>query len=72
MKSSKYVGIDTFFEALRIGCRKRTCDVTKVTYNMYLCDMSCMSREMMEMDGRGSTKCQKSKSEDMISIIEFD
>ena len=26
----------------------------------------------MEMDGRGSAKCQKSKSEDVISIIEFD
>ena len=25
----------------------------------------------MEMDGRGSAKCQKSKSEDMIGIIEF-
>ena len=27
---------------------------------------------MMEMDSRGSAKCQKSKSEDMIGIIEFD
>ena len=27
---------------------------------------------MMEMDGRGNAKCQKSKSEDMIGIIEFD
>ena len=27
---------------------------------------------MMEMDGRGSAKCQKSKSDDMIDIIEFD
>ena len=26
----------------------------------------------MKMDGRGSAKCQKSKSEDMIGIIEFD
>ena len=26
---------------------------------------------MMEMDGRGSAKCQKSKSEDMIDIIEM-
>ena len=26
---------------------------------------------MMEMDGRDGTKCQKSKSEDMIDIIEF-
>ena len=49
-----------------------TCEVTKVTYNMYSCDTCCMSREMMEMDGRGSAKCQKSKSKDMIGIIEFD
>ena len=27
---------------------------------------------MMKMDGRGSVKCQKSKSEDIIGIIEFD
>ena len=27
---------------------------------------------MMEIDGRGSAKCQKSKSEDIIGIIEFD
>ena len=27
---------------------------------------------MMEIDGQGSAKCQKSKSEDMIGIIEFD
>ena len=60
-----------FFEASRIGCRKTTCDVTKATYNMYSCDMSCMSREMMEMDDRGSAKCKKSKSEDMVDIIEF-
>ena len=55
-----------------MGCRKMKSDVTKITYNMYSCDMSCMSREMMEMDDRGSVKCQKSKSEDMIGIIEFD
>ena len=27
---------------------------------------------MMKMDDRGNAKCQKSKSEDMIGIIEFD
>ena len=27
---------------------------------------------MMEIEGRGSAKCQKSKSEDMIDMIEFD
>ena len=47
-----------FFEAPSIGCRKKTCDVTKVTYNMYSCDICCMSREMMEMDDRDSAKCQ--------------
>ena len=61
-----------FFEASLFGCRKAIGDVTKVTYNMYSCDTCCMSREMMEMEGRGSAKCQKSKSEDMINIIEFD
>ena len=60
-----------FFEASRFGCSKTTCDVTKVTYDMYSGDLYCMSREMMEMDGRGSAKCQKSKSEDMIGIIKF-
>ena len=38
-----------------------TCDVKKVTYDMYSCDTCCMSREMMEMDGRDSAKCKKSK-----------
>ena len=27
-----------------------TCDVTKVTYYMYLCDTCCMISEMMEMN----------------------
>ena len=27
---------------------------------------------MMEMEGRDSAKCRKSKSKDMIGIIEFD
>ena len=60
-----------FFEASSIGCHKTTCDVTKVTYNMYSCYLCCMSREMMEMDSRDSAKCQKSKSKDMIGIVEF-
>ena len=60
-----------FFKASRIGCRETTCDMTKVTYNMYSCDTCCMSREMMKMDGRGSAECQKSKNEDMIVIIEI-
>ena len=61
-----------FFEASSIGCRKTTCEVTKVTYNMYSCDTCCMIIEMMEMEGRDSAKCQKSKRKDMIAIIEFD
>ena len=48
-----------------------TCDVTKVTYNMYSCDTYCMSREMVEMDGRNSAKCQKSKRRDMMGISKF-
>ena len=54
-----------FFEAPSIGCCKATCDVTKVTYNMHSCDTCYMSREMMEMEGRDSAKCQKSKRRDM-------
>ena len=49
-----------FFETSSIGCRKMTFDVTKVTYNTYSCYTSCMSREMMEIDGLDSVKCQNS------------
>ena len=49
-----------------------TCDVIKVTYNMYSCYLCCMSGEMIEMDDRGSVKCQKSKRKDMIDISEID
>ena len=44
-------------------------DVTKVTYNMYSCAISCMSREMMEIDGRDSAKCKKSKLGDIDDIF---
>ena len=47
-----------FFEASSIGCSKKKCDVTKVTYNMYSCDTCCMSREMMEMDCQDCAMCQ--------------
>ena len=57
-----------FFEAPGIGCRKTICDVTKVTYNMYSCDICCMIREMMEMDGLDSAKCQKSRRRDIDGI----
>ena len=33
-------------------------DATKVTYNMYTCAISGMSREIMKMDGRDSAECQ--------------
>ena len=55
------------------SCRKTIFDVTKkITYNMYLCDISGMGREMMEMDGRDSAKCRKSKLRDKMGIIIFD
>ena len=66
--NSETVGICTFFEASSIGYRKTTCDVRKVTYNMYSCDTCCMSREVMEMDGVDSAKCQKSRRRDMDGI----
>ena len=69
--NSKTVGICTFFEASSFGCRKTTFDMKKVTYNMYSCAISYMSREMMEMDGRDSAKCRKSKLGDIDGIIEF-
>ena len=42
--------------------------MTKVTYYMYSCDTCCMSREMMEIDGLNSVKCQKSRRRDMMGI----
>ena len=45
--------------------------MTKVTYKTYSCDTYFMSREMMEMDGRDSAKCRKSKLGDIDDIIEF-
>ena len=60
-----------FFETSRFRCCKTIFDVTKITYNMYLCAISGMSREMMEMDDRDSAKCQKSKLGDIMGIIRF-
>ena len=45
------------------------CDATKATYNTYSCAISCLSREMMKMDGRDSAKCRKSKIGDIDGII---
>ena len=47
-----------FFEASRFGCRKTIFNETKVTYNMYSCAISGMSREMMKIDSRGSAEYQ--------------
>ena len=47
-----------FFEASPFRCRKAIFDATKVTYNMYSCAISGMSREMMKMDGRDSAEYQ--------------
>ena len=43
-------------------------DATKVTYNMYSCAMSDMSRESMKMDGRDSVECQNWEKKD-INVI---
>ena len=61
----------TFFEAHGIGCRKTTCDLKKVTYNMYSCDTCFMSRERVEMDGRDSAKCQKSRKMTQVELMEL-
>ena len=47
-------------------------DVTKITYNMYSCAISGMSREMMKMDGRDSAECQNWEKKDIDGIIRFD
>ena len=57
LSNSETVGVDTFFEAPRFGCRKTIFDTTKVTYNKCSCAISGLSREMMKMDGRDSGEC---------------
>ena len=69
LSNSETVGNFMFFETSSTGCRKTIFDVTKATNNMYSCYTSCMSREMMEMDGLNSVKCQKSRRRDIMSII---
>ena len=61
-----------FFEASRFGCRKTIFDATKVTYIMYSCAISGMSREMMKMDGRDSAEYQISEWRDIMVIFKFD
>ena len=60
-----------FFEASRFGCRKTIFDATKVTYNMYSCAISGMSREMMKMDGRDSAECQNWEKMDIMVILKL-
>ena len=43
----------------------------KVSYYMYSCDTYCMSREMVEMDGRDSAKCQKSRKGTHWELLEL-
>ena len=43
--------------------------MTKVTYYMYSGDTCYKIREMMEMDGLDSAKCQKSRRRDMMGIM---
>ena len=44
-------------------------DATKVTYNMYSCSISGMSREMMKMDGRDCAECQNWETKDITVIF---
>ena len=45
--------------------------MTKVTYYMYSCDTCYKIREMMEMDGLDSAKCQKSRRRDTLGIYKI-
>ena len=46
--------------------------MAKVTYNMYSCAISGMSREIMNMDGRDSAEGQNWEKKDIMVILEFD
>ena len=66
--NSETVGIYTFFEASRLGCRKMIFNTTKVTYNTYSCAISGMSREMIKMDNQGSAEYQNWEERDKMVI----
>ena len=53
-------------------CRKTIFDATKVTYNMYSCAISGMSREMMKMEGRDRAECLNWEKKDEMVIFEID
>ena len=46
-------------------------DATKVTYNIYSCTISGMSREMMKIDGRDSAEYQIWEKNDEMVIFEI-
>ena len=58
------------FQGTEIWCRKTTCDVKKVTYNMYSCDTCYEIKEMMEMDNRDSAKCQNPREGTWMTLFE--
>ena len=70
--NSETVGIYTFFEASRFGCRKTIFDAKKITFNTYSYAISGMTREMRKMDGRGRVECQNWEKRDKIGIIGID
>ena len=45
--------------------------MTKVTYNMYLCDTCCMSREKIEMNDLDYAMCHKSRRKDTLGIYKI-
>ena len=47
-------------------------DAMKVTYSMYSCTISGMSREMMKMDHRDNTEYQIWEMRDIMAIFKFD
>ena len=60
-----------FFEASQFGCRKMIFVATKVIYDTYSGTISGMSREMVEMDGRNSAKCQNWEYRDKFCVMEI-
>ena len=66
--NSETVGVDTFFEASRFGCRKTIFDATKIVYNKYSCAISGMSKEMMKIDSRDSIENQNWEKKDIVGI----
>ena len=45
--------------------------MTKITYNMYSCAISGMSREMMKIEIRDSAECQNWGNNDKMGNLEF-